>query len=326
MSSDHHHKHAVANTGHVYSDPHDSHSHVQGHSHAPKDFGRAFIIGAVLNTGFVAVEAIYGILSHSLALLADAGHNLSDVLSLLLAWGASILVKRLPSKKFTYGLRSTSILAALVNAVLLLVVIGGLAWEAVLRFREPSDVEGLTVIVVAAFGVVINLSTAFLFMAGRKGDLNVRAAFMHMAADAAISLGVVIAGFVILYTGWQWLDPAVSLIISILVVLGTWGLLRDSINLALQAVPNGIETDKVHSYLLALDGVSEVHDLHIWGMSTTETALTVHLVMPGGYPGDAFRSVVCAMLYERFQISHSTLQIEINDSTQLCNLASPEVV
>jgi cobalt-zinc-cadmium efflux system protein len=308
-----------------HEEPH-HHDHGHGHAHAPKDFSRAFFFGVILNSGFVVAEVVYGILGNSLALVADAGHNLSDVLGLLLAWGASILVKRIPSKRFTYGLRSTSILAALINAVLLLVVTGGIAWEAVLRFRDPSNVESMIIIVVAAFGVAINLGTASLFMAGRKADLNVRAAFTHMAGDAAISLGVVIAGFAIMYTGWQWLDPVVSLIIAILVVIGTWGLLRDSVNLALHAVPEGIDDSDVRNYLTSLDGVSEVHDLHIWGMSTTETALTVHLVMPAGHPGDAFNNAVCEELHERFKIGHSTIQIEINDSPQSCKLAPAHVV
>jgi cobalt-zinc-cadmium efflux system protein len=308
-----------------HEEPH-HHDHGHGHAHAPKDFSRAFFFGVILNSGFVVAEVVYGILGNSLALVADAGHNLSDVLGLLLAWGASILVKRIPSKRFTYGLRSTSILAALINAVLLLVVTGGIAWEAVLRFRDPSNVESMIIIVVAAFGVAINLGTASLFMAGRKADLNVRAAFTHMAGDAAISLGVVIAGFAIMYTGWQWLDPVVSLIIAILVVIGTWGLLRDSVNLALHAVPEGIDDTDVRNYLTSLDGVSEVHDLHIWGMSTTETALTVHLVMPAGHPGDAFNNAVCEELHERFKIGHSTIQIEINDSPQSCKLAPAHVV
>ncbi|HAN57331.1 MAG TPA: cation transporter [Betaproteobacteria bacterium] len=320
MAHDHQHQ------DYPHHDEHDHHDHAPGHSHAPKDFGRAFLFGIILNSSFVVAEAVYGILGNSLALLADAGHNLGDVLGLLLAWGASVLVKRIPSKRYTYGLRSTSIMAALINAVLLLVVTGGIAWEAVLRFRHPSAVEGMTVIVVAAFGVAINLGTALLFMAGRKGDLNVRGAFTHMAADAAISLGVVIAGFVIIYTGWHWLDPAVSLIISILIVIGTWGLLRDSLNLALHAVPAGIDSDNVRDYLTSTEGVSEVHDLHIWAMSTTETALTVHLVMPAGYPSDAFRSAVVDTLHERFKIAHSTIQIEINDSPHSCKLAPAEIV
>lgn len=300
--------------------------HDHGHAHAPKDFGRAFLFGVLLNTSFVVTEAIYGISANSLALLADAGHNLSDVLGLLLAWGASALVKRAPSSNFTYGLRSTSILAALINAVLLLVVTGGIAWEAISRFQNPAAIDGMTVIVVAAIGVVINLGTALLFMSGRKGDLNIRAAFLHMAGDAAISLGVVVAGIVILQTGWQWLDPIVSLAIAALVIAGTWSLLRDSVSLALHAVPEGIDSSEVKEYLESIEGVSEVHDLHIWGMSTTEVALTAHLVMPSGYPGDAFRNRISEQLHERFKIEHPTLQVELADPSEPCKLAPVEVV
>ena len=316
----HTHDHAV----HVKS--HSGHEHDHGHVHAAKDFGKAFLIGVILNAGFVAAEVVYGILGNSLALLADAGHNLSDVLGLLLAWGASILVKRAPTTRYTYGLRSTSILAALINAVLLLLVTGGIAWEAIGRFRHPSEVQGMTVIVVAAVGVAINLATALLFMSGRKGDLNVRAAFTHMAGDAAIALGVVVAGVVILYTGWHWLDPAVSLLIALLVVVGTWGLLRDSVTLALDAVPAGIDIEKVRGYLASVAGVSEVHDLHIWGMSTTETALTAHLVIPSSYPSDALRKEICTELREHFSINHATIQIELGDTGQTCELAPAHVV
>jgi cobalt-zinc-cadmium efflux system protein len=284
------------------------------------------LIGVILNTGFVVAEVVYGVLGNSVALLADAGHNLSDVLGLLLAWGASVLVKRTPSKRFTYGLRSTSILAALINAAMLLMVTGGIAWEALTRFHHPDQVQGMTVIVVAGIGIGINLATAFLFMSGSKGDLNVRAAFTHMLGDAAIAFGVVLAGVAILYTGWLWLDPAVSLVISALVVWGTWGLLRDSVNLALHGVPEGIDTAEVRKYLAGLDGVSEVHDLHIWGMSTTETALTVHLVTPGGYPGDAFRQALCLNLRKRYEIAHATIQIEVADTAHSCELAPNEVV
>lgn len=302
------------------------HSHGHGHSHAPKDFGRAFLIGILLNTGFLIAEVVFGIFSNSIALLADAGHNLSDVLGLLLAWGASILVKRIPSTKFTYGLRSTSILAALINAALLLFVTGGIAWEAILRFKNPDQVDGVTVIIVAGVGIVINLGTALLFMSGRKGDLNIRAAFAHMMADAVISAGVVVAGAIILFTGWLWFDPLVSLVISGLIIWGTWGLLRDSVNLALHGVPEGIDLAAVRTYLAALEGVAEVHDLHIWGMSTTETALTVHLVMPAGYPGDMLRNDVCKALRERFAIAHSTIQIELADTPHACELAAHDVV
>lgn len=313
------------NTHGDHEDDHAGHDH-SGHAHAPKDFGKAFLIGIVLNTGFVITEVVYGILGNSLALLADAGHNLSDVLGLLLAWGASVLVKKAPTKRFTYGLRSTSILAALVNAVLLLVVTGGIAWEAILRFRNPAAVEGKTVILVAAVGVAINVATALLFMSGRKGDLNIRAAFMHMAGDALIALGVVMSGFAMLYTGWLWLDPATSLVIALLVILGTWGLLKDSVNLALHAVPESVDTEKVREYLSSVDGVTQIHDLHIWGMSTTETALTAHLVCPEGYPSDAQRNEICTELKEHFSISHSTLQFEMGDDDHPCELAPAHMV
>ena len=343
MKKDHSHAHHSDHDGHDYHN-HDARSHEQshdhsqhnkhdcghghshGHSHAPKDFGKAFLFGILLNTGFVAVEFIFGILGNSVALLADAGHNLSDVLGLLLAWGASILVKRVPSERFTYGLRSSSILAALSNAMLLLVVTGGIAWEAMIRFWHPGTVDGKMVIIVAAIGVIINLGTALLFVSGRKDDLNVRAAFLHMAGDAAISLGVVVAGIIILNTGWQWLDPSVSLIISVLVIVGTWGVLRDSINLALHAVPDAIDAKEVQQYLAALSGVTEVHDLHIWAMSTTETALTAHLVMPGGCPGDGFLKMACDDLRRKFAIAHATIQIEMNDTDHVCELAPAEVV
>ena len=324
------HKMANGSSSHSRVHQHDAHRHDShhghGHSHAPKDFGNAFLIGIILNAGFVATEVVYGLLSHSLALLADAGHNLSDVLGLVLAWGASVMVKKAPTKRFTYGLRSTSILAALANAALLLLVTGGIAWEAILRFRNPDSVESKTIIVVAAIGVAINLATALLFMSGRKGDLNVRAAFMHMAGDAAIALGVVGAGFTIMYTGWHWLDPLTSLVIALLVVFGTWGLLRDSVNLALQAVPESIDMVKVQSYLGSLPGVSEVHDLHIWGMSTTETALTAHLVFPDGYPGDGMRNEIASELREHFAIQHATIQIETGDADHPCELAPAHVV
>lgn len=310
---------------HGHASGHDQ-GHRHGHDHAPKDFGKAFLIGVVLNAGFVAAEVVYGIKGNSVALLADAGHNLSDVLGLLLAWGASALAAYPPTRRHTYGLRSTSILAALANATLLLLVTGGIAWEAISRFRNPELAEARTVIIVAAVGVVINLATALMFMAGRKGDLNVRAAFTHMAGDAAIALGVVVAGIAILFTGWLWLDPALSLAIAFLVIVGTWGLLRDSVNLALHAVPENVDLAKVRNYLAAVPGVSEVHDLHVWGLSTTETALTAHLVMPTGYPGDATRQEICAELREHFSIHHATLQIELNDSGRPCELAPDEVV
>jgi cobalt-zinc-cadmium efflux system protein len=318
---DHHEKHT-----HSDIDAGSSHHHGSGHVHAPKDFGKAFALGAALNIGFVIAEVIGGLSANSLALLADAGHNLSDVLALLMAWGASVLARRLPSARYTYGLRSTSILAALINAVLLLTVTGGIAWEAIGRFRHPSEIQSGTVIVVAAIGVVINTVTALMFMSGRQGDLNIRSAFLHMASDALISLGVVLSGTVIIYTGWEWLDPAVSLVIALLIVIGTWGLLNDSVRLALQGVPQGLSIDRVRDYLNSLPGVTSIHDLHIWGMSTTETALTVHLVVPKGYPGDQFVSTISEQLQNMFAICHATIQIETGSAVVACKLEPDHLV
>jgi cobalt-zinc-cadmium efflux system protein len=305
------------------------HSHGgHGHSHAPASFGRAFAIGVTLNLSYVVAEVVFGILSHSLALVADAGHNLGDVLGLALAWGASILVTRRPTLQRTYGLRRTSILAALVNAVVLLATIGAIAWEAVRRLQHPGAVavDGTVVIWVAALGIAINGATALLFAAGRKGDLNIRGAFVHMAADAGLAAGVVVAGIAIVLTGWHWLDPVVSLVLVAVIFVGTWGLLKDSVNLALDAVPEGIDAETVQAYLAALPGVGEVHDLHIWGMSTTETALTAHLVIPGLQDGDALLARVCAELHDRFGIEHATVQIEHGDPAHPCGLASAHTV
>jgi cobalt-zinc-cadmium efflux system protein len=303
-----------------------AHDQSPGHSHTVANFGRAFAIGVALNLGFVILEATWGTLAHSLALVADAGHNLSDVLGLLLAWGASVLSRRAPTQHRTYGLRRTSTLAALVNAVLLLVAVGAIAWEAIGRFSHPSPVAGATVVWVAAVGIAVNAATALLFMSGRKGDLNIRGAFVHMAADAGVSLGVVLAGGVMLATGWQWLDPIVSLVISAVILVGTWGLLRDSVNLALDAVPEGIDISAVRGYLEGLPEVTEVHDLHVWGMSTTETALTAHLVMPGGGPGDELHSRAAREMHDRFGIEHVTLQVETGDSAHPCRQAPQEAV
>jgi len=278
MSHDHHHH------------DHDHHDHGH-HHHASRDFGLAFAFGIGLNFAFVVVEAVYGVLAHSMALLADAGHNLSDVLALALAWGASRLVRREPSERYTYGLRSTSILAALVNAALLLLVTGGIVWESIQRLAAPEPVASQTVIWVALAGIAVNAASALPF-AKSGGDLNIRAAFLHLAADAAISLGVVLAALLTLYTGWLWVDPVVGIAIALVIIAGTWGLLRDSVTMALDAVPAHIDPAKVRTYLSGLTGVTEVHDLHIWAMSTTETALTVHLVMPKGHPGDAFTAEV----------------------------------
>ena len=295
--------------GHAHDHSH-GHSHGHGHSHAPADFGRAFLIGIILNTGFVIVEAIYGWLSGSMALIADAGHNLSDVLALLLAWGASVAAKRPPTERFTYGYKSSTILAALANAGLLLVAIGAIAFETVHRMADPQPVEGMTMVIVAGIGIAINTGTALLFLRGRDHDINIRGAFLHMAADALVSLGVVIAGLAILFTGAMWIDPLVSILIVAVIAWGTWGLLRDSVAMSLLGVPRGISESKVRGYLAGLKGVSEIHELHIWPMSTTETALTAHLVMPAGHPGDAFLKEVSEELAHHHRIGHSTIQIE----------------
>ncbi len=297
-----------------------------GHLHVPRGHDRAFAAGIALNLVFVVVEAVYGVLAHSMALLADAGHNLSDVLALALAWGASVLGRREPSPRFTYGLGSSTILAALVNAMLLMLVVGGIAVEAVQRLMNPVPVTTMTVIWVALCGIVVNTATALFFLRGREHDLNVRGAFLHMAADAAVSLGVALAGVGMLYSGWTWLDPVTSLVIAVVVVGSTWGLLRDSVNLSLHAVPPRIDTLLVQEYLRGLAGVAEVHDLHIWGMSTTETALTVHLVMPGGHPSDDFVAHISNELRERFHVGHATIQIETGDPLYPCPLAPDHVV
>jgi len=307
---------------HDHRHDHGGHSH----SHAPASFDRAFLIGITLNTGFVVAEATYGVLANSLALIADAGHNLSDVLGLLLAWAAASLSKRLPTDRYTYGMKRTPILASLANAMLLLVASGAIVWEAVQRFSDPAPVAEMTVIWVAMLGIAINGATALGFMAGRKGDLNIRGAFLHMVADAVVSLGVVLSALTVLYTGWQWIDPLVSIVIAVVIVVGTWSLLRDSINLALDAVPSTIDRPAIEAYLKALPGVSEIHDLHIWAMSTTEVALTVHLVRPGATLDDGLLAQACRDLSSRFGIAHATLQIELGDPAHPCTLAPAEVV
>jgi cobalt-zinc-cadmium efflux system protein len=298
------------------------HSH---HQHF-QDFNAAFAVGIALNTAYVLFEVVFGVMGHSLALLADAGHNLSDVLGLLLAWAASAMTKSLPTKRRTYGLRGTSILAALFNAIFLLVSVGAIVWEALRRFKAPTEVAANIVIWVSLLGIAINTATALMFRAGRKRDLNIRGAFLHMAADAAISAGVVIAGFAILWTGMHWIDPLVSLIISAVIIWGTWDLLRESTNLALQAVPRDIEPEKVERYLAQLPGVSKVHDLHIWAMSTTETALTVHLVKPDGNIDDELLARVCKELEENFHIGHVTIQLECGSESHPCQQAADHAV
>jgi cobalt-zinc-cadmium efflux system protein len=303
--------------GTTHDHGHDGHSgHHHHHSHAPKDFGRAFAIGIGLNLAFVVVEAGYGLAANSMALLADAGHNLSDVLGLVMAWGAYVLARRAPTQRFTYGLRSSSILAALFNALLLFFACGGIVLEAVQRLGDPARVAGTTVMTVAAIGIVINLGTALLFARGSKGDLNLRGAFLHMAADAAVSAGVVVAGFLTLTTGAAWIDPATSLVIVAVILAGAWGLFRDSLAMSLHAVPPGIDPEQVTAHLAALPGVDRVHHVHIWPMSTTETALTAHLVMPAGPPGDRFLNSTAHDLEHRFRISHATLQVETGRDCQ----------
>jgi cobalt-zinc-cadmium efflux system protein len=292
---------------------HHGHDHGHGHHHHPApgaDNGRAFAIAIGLNTAFVAIEFVYGFIANSTALMADAGHNLSDVLGLMLAWGAALLTRSAPTRRFTYGLRGTSILAALANALLLMVACGAIAWEAVHRVFHPEAVAGSTVSIVALVGVLVNGFSAWLFVKGSKDDINVRGAYQHMAADAVLSLGVVVAGVIIMYTGWTWLDPAVSLAIVVIIVAGTWSLLKESLQMVLAGVPASVDASGVTGFLAEQAGVSEVHDVHIWAMSTTETALTAHLVMPGGYPGDAAIDHIVEHLREDFAIHHCTLQVE----------------
>jgi cobalt-zinc-cadmium efflux system protein len=288
------------------------------HEHGTANYSRAFAVGVVLNLGFVVVEFLYGQLAHSLALVADAGHNLSDVLALLLAWGAAVLAQRRPTPGRTYGMRRSSILAALVNAVVLLIAVGAIAWEAVRRFGAPTPVAEQTVIWVAMIGIVINAGTALLFLSGRKADMNIRGAFLHMAADAGVSLGVVLAGVAILATDWWWLDPVVSVGIVVVILIGTWDILRDSVNLALDAVPEGVDLPGVRQYLARLPKVVDVHDLHIWGMSTTETALTAHLVLTEAVCDDAFLARIEGELHTLFGIEHTTIQVETGNPAYPC--------
>ena len=313
VGDSHSHSHGHSH-GHSPDQSH-GHSHGHGHhSHAPADFGKAFAIGIVLNSAFVVVEATYGFLSGSMALIADAGHNLSDVLALMIAWAASIAAKKPATARFTYGMKSSTILAAFANAVLLLVAIGLILYETMHRVMVPAQVEGWTMIWVAGIGILINTATALMFMRGRKDDLNIRGAFLHMAADALVSVGVVIAGVAILLTGAVIIDPIVSLVIIAVIAWGTWGLLKDSVKMGLLAVPDNVDEGEVAAFLAGLPGVEKVHHLHIWPMSTTDTALTAHLVIPAGHPGDAFIQNAAHQLEQRFGVSHSTLQVELTYS------------
>ena len=316
---DHQHQHGHEHAGHNHA----GHGHA-GHSHAPADFGRAFAIGLALNLAYVIGEAVYGVAGHSMALLADAGHNLSDVLGLAGAWAATWLAKRQPSARYTYGLRRSSILTALGNAVLLLVVTGAIAWEAVLRLFHPQQPAGMVIIVVAALGILINGGTALLFMAGRKGDLNVRGAFLHMLGDALVAAGTVAAGVVILFTGWAWVDPVVSLAVSAVIVIATWSLLRDSVNLSLDAVPASVDRHAVEAYLRGLPDIAALHDLHIWGLSTTDVALTAHLVREEGGNEEALLARIAKEAKARFGIGHVTIQIESLAVAERCVLRPDE--
>lgn len=319
----HSHDHHDHDHGHDHDHAHGHHRH--GHSHAPVDFGRAFAVATLLNLGLVVVQVVYGLLADSVALLADAGHNFGDAVGLVLAWGAYRLGRVRASDRFTYGFRSASILSALINAVLLLVATGAIALEAFRRLAEPAPVAGGTVMIVAGVGIVINGFSAWLLLAGNKGDLNVRGAFLHLVADALVSVGVVISGGIIMLTGSNWVDPAASLAIAVVIVWGTWNLLRESFQLTMAAVPRGIELAAVRRHLGSLPHVTAVHDLHVWAMSTTENALTAHLVMDNGHPGDRFLAELSADLDRRFRIHHATVQIEIGDGN-VCVLAPADKV
>jgi cobalt-zinc-cadmium efflux system protein len=323
MPSHDHHDHDHAGHAHARGQAH-TRAHTHGHVHAPASFGKAFAIGITLNTALVVAEAIYGYLANSTALLADAGHNLSDVLGLVVAWAASIAARRAPSGRFTYGLRASTILAALANAVFLLVATGAIGWEAILRLREPEPVAGVTVMVVAGIGILINGFTALLFAGGRKADINLEGAYLHMAADAAVSLGVVVSAALIIWTGWLWLDPATSLVVCVTILWGTTGLLRGSLDMSMAAAPKGTDLVAIRTFLLARPGVSAIHDLHVWPISTTETALTCHLVMPDG-AGDAFLMETAQLLNASFSIGHATLQVETRADNG-CALAPDDVV
>jgi cobalt-zinc-cadmium efflux system protein len=312
---DHHHAHGA--------EPHRTHSH--DHHHAPARFDAAFAIGVALNGGFVIAEVVFGLAANSMALLSDAAHNFGDVLGLLLAWGAAWLARRPPSAQRTYGWGRSSVLAALVNAMVLLIGVGAIGVEAIQRLLAPEPVAETTVMVVAAIGIFINGGSALLFMRGREGDLNLRAQFTHLAADAVISAGVVVAALAIQLTGWLWLDPVASLVIGIVIAVATWGLLRDSVDLAMDAVPGGVVRADVQDFLAGQPGVVEVHDLHIWGLSTTDTALTAHLVCDGN-DGDRRLHDLHEALQHRFGIGHATLQIETDTDAALCRLRPHDVV
>lgn len=313
MSAGHHHNH-----GHSTHSHHDRHG---AHGHMPTNFSRAFALGIALNITYIIVEVVYGLLAGSMALLADAGHNLSDVLGLAVAWAGAELAKRPPSKRFTYGLGGSSILAALLNGLFLLVACGAIALEAIERFSTPSPIASMTVVIVASIGIVINFGTAMLFVRGQKEDINIRGAFLHMMADAGVSAGVVVGGIAIYFSGWNWIDPLISLLIVVLIFWSTWGLLSEAVRMSLAGVPRNIDVEEVHAYLASLPGVQTVHDLHIWPMSTSETALTAHLVLPAGHPGKGFLATIQKEMITLFSIHHTTIQIELeNEEADLCQI------
>jgi cobalt-zinc-cadmium efflux system protein len=322
MSSAHPHDHAHDHGSHGHE--HDHHGH--DHSHAPENFDRAFAIGITVNIAFVAIEAFYGWRVNSLALLADAGHNLGDVAGLVLAWGGALAGKLRPDQKYTYGWKRASIVAAFANAVLLLVAMGSLAWEAIGRLSAPPPTQGFTVMAVAGIGIFVNLGTALLFMRGRHGDINIQGAYLHMASDALVSLGVVIAAGLSLWLGWSWLDPVASLVIALVIVAGTWGLLRRSLRLMFDGVPEHIDLAAVRHALESLPGVLRVHDLHVWATGTTDVALTAHLVMPEGHPDDPFFEDATCRLRDRFRIGHVTLQVIRAPFMTLCEGAASDPV
>jgi cobalt-zinc-cadmium efflux system protein len=296
-------------TGHAH-DPTRAHAHNHAlHRPSSASFNRAFGIGIALNTVFVAIEAFYGWKVDSLALLADAGHNLSDVAGLVLAWVGALAGRLRPDARHTYGWKRASIMAALINALLLLVAMGSLGWEAVHRLRSPAPIAGVTIMVVAGIGIVVNTATALLFVHGRERDLNIRGAFMHMAADALVSAGVVLVGGLALWFGWNWLDPVVSIVIAVVIVVGTWSLFKQSLHLLFDGVPASVDLHAVQACLESLPGVDRVHDLHVWAMGTSEIAMTAHLVVPAGHPDDAFFREAARQLHERFEIEHATLQV-----------------
>lgn len=319
----HDHKHEQEHDhehGHGHGHGHGAHGH-HHHHHVPSEgHGRAFALAVALNIVIVIAQAVYGVIAHSTALLADAGHNLSDVLGLLLAWGAAWLATRRPSARYTFGFGSSSILAALANAALLLVACGAILAEAIGRLIYPAPVAGLDVFVVATLGMLINGFSAWLFVRGQKDDLNIRGAFLHMAADAGVSAAVAVSGLVILATGWSWVDPAMSIVVVLVIVRGTWGLLRESVRLALAAVPEGVDIERIRIFLAQQQGVTDVHDLHIWALSTTGNALSAHLVMPAGHPGDAALDAIVGALGVRFRITHVTLQVDMGTSAHRCAL------